>query len=158
VLSRKSIAHRLRHSCRCWVPTRRRGRGCKSDRGADLKGVWHGSLNLYTSYMVVLAAADLWARRRHIVPLLSPWLSSVQVSSLPPPVGRLGLKSVGRRLASALPWSCFPAVCRELQHLQPTVDPSLPSSPPYAFAIHAPPPKWDNIGAISGLGKSYRTG
>jgi hypothetical protein len=61
------------------------------------------------------------------------------------PLGSARRQHDGRRVSSALPRRCFPAVRRQLQCRQPTVDPSVPSLPK-KFHRHKPhPPKWDGI-------------
>jgi hypothetical protein len=52
---------------------------------------------------------------------------------------------VGRRLASALSWRCFPAGHHQLQHPLPTANPAVPSSPSNAYVVHASPPWSSNV-------------
>jgi hypothetical protein len=54
------------------------------------------------------------------------------------PQGRLETHRARRLLASALPWRCFPAVRRELQHPRRTADPSVP---PFAKNIRRRRPR-----------------
>jgi hypothetical protein len=63
-----------------------------------------------------------------------------------------------RRLASALSSRCFPVGHHQLQRPRPNVYPAVPSSPPNAPEVHAPPPKVGLHLTIFDRGKTYRTG
>jgi hypothetical protein len=86
------------------------------------------------------AVVDQVDLRRHTVSLLRLQLSSVMRSCEPLPHRRLETHRVGRLLASALPWRCFPVVRRQRQHPRPTVDPSVPPFAKTYFADAAPAP------------------
>jgi hypothetical protein len=58
-----------------------------------------------------------------------------------PPLGPARRQDAGRRVASALPQRCFPAIRHQLQHPQPAADPPVPSSPKNISQIHAPFPQ-----------------
>jgi hypothetical protein len=64
---------------------------------------------------------------------------------------------VGRLLASALPWRCFPAARRQLQHPRPTADPSVPPFAKKCFADNAPAPSSGEYMRIFNREKTYRT-
>jgi hypothetical protein len=91
-------------------------------------------------YRVFLAAVDHVHLRRHTVSIL--WLrpSSVMRSFSPRPHGSPETHRVGRLLASALPWRCFPVTRRQLQHPRPTADPSVPpfAKKHFAYAARRP--------------------
>jgi hypothetical protein len=64
---------------------------------------------------------------------------------------------VGRRLASALSWRCFPAGHHQLQRLRPTADPAASSSPSNALEVHAPPHIVGSYQVESNREKTYWT-
>jgi hypothetical protein len=90
--------------------------------------------------------------------LLSPRMSSSLPELVPPPwMGVLGLKSVSRHRASALPWRCFSAVRRQLLHPRPTAYPPVPSSPKM-FNMYRPRLLIGRVSiTIQPRKKSYRT-
>jgi hypothetical protein len=50
-----------------------------------------------------------------------------------------------RLLASALPWRCFPAARRQLQHPRPTADPSIPPVAKNISQTPSPPPCRESV-------------
>jgi hypothetical protein len=71
------------------------------------------------------ATTDVEDRRLMTLELRQSRLLSSQIVSTSSPLGRLDLKGVGRRQASALPWYGFPTIRRQLQQPRPTATPTL---------------------------------
>jgi hypothetical protein len=86
------------------------------------------------SVPVFLVAVDLVDLRRQIASLLRLRPSSGLRSFSPRPQGRLKTYMVGRLLANALPWRCFPGVVPPPTEIHP-----YPPRRPKTHHIHVPP-------------------
>jgi hypothetical protein len=91
-----------------------------------------------------------------VAPPAATLFSLAQLPALLP--GGLESHRVGRLLASALPWRCFPAARRELQHPRPTADPSVPPFAKKYFADTTPTPLSGEYMQVFNREKTYRTG
>jgi hypothetical protein len=84
-----------------------------------------GVISKTPPYRVFPAANAPKDLRRHTVSLLRLRPASILRSLQSRPHGDRNSQGC-RLLASAIPWCCFPAVRRQLQHPRPTADPSVP--------------------------------
>jgi hypothetical protein len=80
------------------------------------------------------------------------------VASCLAPRGDLRLSQGWRLLASAVPYRCFPAIRRQLQHPRPSADPSVPFFAKKYFANAAPAPSSGEYLRVFDSEKTYRTG
>jgi hypothetical protein len=81
---------------------------------------------------------------------------SSMCSVAPRPQGRHNFRRDGRRLASAMPWRCFPAVCRELQRPPPTQIRPYPRRRHF-FGDTCPVLEHESVQGVNSAAKKYST-